>query len=73
MAQLFDKNSRDVTKLELTLVTSDHAYGPHIEITTKLNKAALIFTAEEIKGLKYWCEKVLAKIEEIGCYSVDVG
>ncbi len=72
MAQLFDKNSRDTTKLEITLVTSDHAYGPHIEIQTRLNKAALSLTTEEIKGLKYWCERVLAKIEEIECYSMDV-
>lgn len=64
MAAIFNKNSNAQGELNLTLVDSDPAFGPHLELRANEEggyKAALSFNEKEIMAVKQWCERMLSR------------
>lgn len=64
MAMLYDKNSKRQTPIDLMLVSSDHAFGPHLQLKAVQTKTALTLTIEEIKGIKVWCEQQIKQYDQ---------
>ena len=65
MAALFCKDSGRGGGIEIQLVDSDPAHGPHIALTSKYAGAALCLGEDEIEAVRQWCERIQGKNKEI--------